>query len=752
MAIMTLFFRAVRSAFSPFPLPLATPLLVLAAGLGSASVAGAQVPGVSREAMWPAPTEADWAKPCLITWQRTMEDAEAVSRSTGRPILVSVNMDGEIASEHYAGIRYRQAEIAALYEPYVNVIASVYRHTPRDFDDEGRRILCPRFGSVTCGEHIAIEPGLYGDYFEGQRVAPRHVGIELDGQEMYDVFYAWDTDSVFETIRKGIEDRAPLPERVPMELSLVERVASPDGRDRTAVEEAYQVGDRELKRRLLEAALERGEDVPLGLLRLALFGYDVELSQLAARALAQSSSPAAIDLIVEALRVPMESSMRDGLIAALERIGTASVRARSLAGVQRGLLVESGAVDAEAWTKVLRAGYAPAPIPPKQKSGRSLLQREARIEASPKSGQEHLEYAVSLLALALGPDQLSAAEFLRGSNEERTTLLFEDAYQAALTAQELGTNGWRVHAALGLSVAHLKRNEEAMGHLATAVAELPPGEESWMALSLLTRFAQARRTGIEAAVAQSAPWPPEWLADVRAAQAVLFEHPTAGEPALLTHYDFLLRLGADKEAEEVLQHGLERFPASSEIHRRLRQRILTKRGLIGLEAGYANLLKRNGEAPDLLWYSGYASLVAAEFQRRRSDSQGALDAYKRGLDYFGRSNKLRGYEDASALHYVAMAHAGQARLALEAENYELASEELLRSFGVAPFSAASLDGLGLSAVATAKSLIARLREAGQEEQALVVIEALQALDPSMLEPAEFDRVPGWRRRNQGIPK
>ena len=120
-------------------------LLILSCFLGFAFEASAQQPG-SREAMWPAPTEEDWKKPCLITWQRTWEDAVALSRQTKRAILVCVNMDGEIASEHYAGVRYRQPDIASLYQPYVTVIASVYRHTPRDHDDEGNRILCPRFG------------------------------------------------------------------------------------------------------------------------------------------------------------------------------------------------------------------------------------------------------------------------------------------------------------------------------------------------------------------------------------------------------------------------------------------------------------------------------------------------------------------------------------------------------------------------------------------------------------------------------
>ena len=120
---------------------------------------------ITREQMWPAATGEEWQRPVLITWQRTWEDALAVSAETGKAILICVNMDGEIASEHYAGIRYRQKEITDLYEPYVPVIASTYRHTPRDYDENGERIPCPRFGTVTCGEHIGIEPYLFENFF-----------------------------------------------------------------------------------------------------------------------------------------------------------------------------------------------------------------------------------------------------------------------------------------------------------------------------------------------------------------------------------------------------------------------------------------------------------------------------------------------------------------------------------------------------------------------------------------------------------
>ena len=231
-------------------------LFVLYGGsLAAQTQGGGPAPG-SREAMWPAPTQEDWAKPCAIRWQRTWEDALAVSEKTRRPILVCVNMDGEIASEHYAGIRYRQPEIAALYEPYVTVIASVYRHTPRDYDENGQRVPCPRFGTVTCGEHIALEPLVFDRFLDGQRVAPRHIMVELDGTETYDVFYAFDTDSVFERIRTGIEDR---PEKIPPRLedarTAVERVTSHDSADREAVETAWVKGDRVVRRELLRAAV-----------------------------------------------------------------------------------------------------------------------------------------------------------------------------------------------------------------------------------------------------------------------------------------------------------------------------------------------------------------------------------------------------------------------------------------------------------------------------------------------------------------
>ena len=116
-----------------------------------------------------------------ILWQRSLDDALAIAKVENRPLLVAVNMDGESACERIVRERYRDPAFVAATRRFVCVIASAFRHAPRDHDDEGRRIPCPRLGQVTCGEHIALEPILFDRYLGGERIAPRHALILPDG-------------------------------------------------------------------------------------------------------------------------------------------------------------------------------------------------------------------------------------------------------------------------------------------------------------------------------------------------------------------------------------------------------------------------------------------------------------------------------------------------------------------------------------------------------------------------------------------
>src|SRR5262245_11738025 len=98
---------------------------------------------LSVAALAAVPAAADEVAP-QIAWQPDLDVATAIAKDEGRPLLLAFNMDGESASERIVREQYREPEFVAAANRCVCVIGSVYRHNPRDFDDQGRRILCPR--------------------------------------------------------------------------------------------------------------------------------------------------------------------------------------------------------------------------------------------------------------------------------------------------------------------------------------------------------------------------------------------------------------------------------------------------------------------------------------------------------------------------------------------------------------------------------------------------------------------------------
>ena len=680
-------------------------------------------PGVSREAMWPAPTAEDWAKPCLVTWQRTFDDALAVSKATHKPILACVNMDGEIASEHFAGIRYRTEGTARLFEPYVCVIASVYRHTPRDYDEQGRRVLCPRFGTVTCGEHIAVETVLFEKLLDGKRVAPRHIEIEPTGEKSYDVYYSWDTQTVFTALVEGVKDRPP-PLPPVRDMPVVDRTASPDVVDRVAVEEAYRQGAPEVRRQILEATLRHRDVDEVDLLRQAIFGFDVELARLARRALAQCESEGAVDLIAEALNVPMEPAERDALIAAAERLAQKYPRAQTLVAVQRGLAQSSKLVDVQGWSSAIarddgaraRSAYEIAS---------SVETRAAAAESHPDDGSARIPLAESLVARAEAP-----------SLERRfVPLVFTDAQNLAVEAQK---NGATRHA--------LKDHDRALAHAVAAVEGGMPrpsgdadGIQEQSAVTVLALFAEARQRAIAKAYHDKTPWPPQWLSDIHAAYSVLTRHPLGTDEHVAAYFDFLRWLGATPRAREVLDAGLARFPESASLHGRLRTSILWAKGPDALEDAYTTLLAAPDAPSNLEWFAGYASLVAAEAHRRSRDADKALASYDRGIAHYEREIEKNALARDNAQHYIALAHAGKARILLERGELEHATSEMLASFHARADSAASLDGLNITPVDTANMLRSRASESRRDDLAAQVSAALDALNPKLRELPAYER-------------
>ena len=510
---------------------------------------GQEAGTATREVMWKAPSRADWDKPCLIQWQRTFDDALAVAEDTGKPILICVNMDGEIASEHYAGIRYRTEETAKLYEPYVTVIASTYRHTPRDYTPDGKRIPCPRFGGVTCGEHIAIEPLLFEKYMEGQRVAPRHIMIELDQQEVFDIFYAFDTKSVFDQIKAGIAERKIEPRETERgDRTWQERILSRDSADREWIERRFQEADEATRVAMLEKAVEAGDAASSELMRLALLAKGEPQSapagvgstqmtsrQLAWKSMVEDPTMGRLPLMETALNLDLDATDLETLVGALETLGEQNPRARALANVQRGLLASGDTLQVDDRVQQAQQVNLQTVLEENQSVKDAL---EARAQVWREAGQAgdgsaQLKAAEAFLARALDADRRA----------KETKYLFADAKNLAEQALSMGQSGWLAHGILALCEFRYGTLAASNAHAAQAMQTMPVHAMGRVAVETVRLFAQGKRRDIRDSVRGGLAWSPEMLAEAQAAYRILEHHPLCIEQDCVTQIDFLNRLG-----------------------------------------------------------------------------------------------------------------------------------------------------------------------------------------------------------------
>ena len=659
----------------------------------------------------------------LIKWQRTFEDALRLARTENRPLMVAVNMDGEIASEHFAGVRYRSVETAEMMSKYACVIASVYRHTPRDYDEHGNRVPCPRCGTVTCSEHIQGERQLYDKYFDGRRISPRHIVLDLEEREVQDVYYSWDTQSVIKSFVTGVEGW-PEPDEL-LEPSLEELVGSARVEHREEAERRYREGDAEARRELLRAILEHRVVDQTEVLRQAIFGFDLEAAKLARRALAQSDTDGALDLIAEALKTPLDPDERRMLLDAVERMAQTLPRARTLAALHGGLSVESTrvAVDGAA----LAAAYGA--------SARGGVDVAAREEAA--TGRPEDPTALTNFALALLEQSLTAGD------ERFAELLRADAREALADAATAGAKGPRLDAARALLAdesGHWRQAgraavSAAQGGMLKLDADAPEDDALGPATRkrLLHLFARSRGGDIRRAYRAGVEWPGEWLSDVNAAYEALAAAEPEAPDVLVEHLDFLRWIGASPRADRVLEDALGLYPNAPVLHERLRARLLWRGGPAGLEEGYRQRLERApaDDASQLTWFAGYASLVAAEHHRRRGELAEALAAYDRAGARFERNAELHPAGADNCEHFLVLGLAGKARVALEQGELAAATTDLLAALRRRPASAATPDGLSFSPMMTAKMVYQQWVDAGEDVRADEVWDVMAGLPPEV---------------------
>jgi hypothetical protein len=143
-----------------------------------------------------------------IDWVGDLDRAFALAKERKCPVMVCINSkDREKANEATAGEIYRDPEFVELSKSFVMVILSTLSHK-----ESGP---CPRFGKVTCAEHLQCWQALaakYGDRFvspeaRGEMISPQHAWFSADGTLLARKEYWMDKRELLQRMRRALEEK-----------------------------------------------------------------------------------------------------------------------------------------------------------------------------------------------------------------------------------------------------------------------------------------------------------------------------------------------------------------------------------------------------------------------------------------------------------------------------------------------------------------------------------------------------------------
>lgn len=652
-----------------------------------------------------------------IHWQRTLPDAAAQSARDGRPLLVVINADGESASERIVVERYRDPAFVAWTRSFHCVVGSYFRHTPRDFDAQGRRVPCPRLGEVTCGEHMALEPVLHERYLLGerivvddgvvQRISPRHALVLPDGRKEWDLYLLFD----FRTLDARLSEAAarwPATEPLPWEPS----VADPRHRARLEREElaakceqpaqwladmlarpSVDRGSASEVRRLLPR-LDTGDEV----VRRALFdlgartGCTDELaSALRAHALGWHAHPSrCVPALVELAW--------DDAAARTFALSHAVLAPADEALALRSALAIRGVVDLPEPIDLGRRSL-PQREPVREGKGKPALPPADELEAALEAADERLarDRADAEAQLALGRAALLLARRRMQDGGAGIELLLQDARNALARAQEARPDDVLLMLDRARVANYLSDFEEqerlALAALATRRVDLagPPLDDDmteaarWVG-DAAARLLWQRASGDPLRAAQGMQRGA--LALMQAAYG-----PETDATDWLSLASFFGALGRQRERVELAFAGLGSFPLDLALRNELSAACWALGEPELLVERSENLAQMHAERdwPELDWYRGYAHLLLAEWRRRGAASDAALESYANARAAFERAS-ASSFRD-SCLHHLALCELGSGFAQLAAGRREAAAEALLAAANLRPAIFGVRDGL-----------------------------------------------------------
>ncbi|MDH3591859.1 MAG: hypothetical protein OER88_08280 [Planctomycetota bacterium] len=125
-----------------------------------------------------------------VNWVGDWDKAFAEAKATGKPVMICINSkDGESANERTAKTVYRSTNFVLLSRKLVMMVLSVRSHALSG--------TCPRFGKVTCRQHLQCWKELstqHGDTFRAssmsaEMISPQHAWFRPDGTLLWRLEY-----------------------------------------------------------------------------------------------------------------------------------------------------------------------------------------------------------------------------------------------------------------------------------------------------------------------------------------------------------------------------------------------------------------------------------------------------------------------------------------------------------------------------------------------------------------------------------
>ncbi len=692
-------------------------------------------PGAGATAPTAGPGAATTAldEPHQVLWQRSLADAEALARASGRPLLLALNMDGESASDRIWHEEYRDPQFVALTRRCVCLGASVFRHNARDYDDQGHRIPCPRFGCITCGEHVALEPQLFARYLaDGERVAPRNARVRADGSMAFDLSRCFALPDIDRALAAAVADREAAPEPA-TGGGWVALASARDGVGRGAFEAAIAavsseaaIGD------VLAAIAAHGDAGSLPALRLVAARAPELSPPVQAQLVATAAGLGLGDAVTAALRelaeapdaafddpgpTPRQRVFRDLAGDAALADATAPLRA----------LLEAAAVVTRREHEVPKAGGPTDAMPATAELERQLERFDAEAVAHRDDAQWLADFAKA--SLDLGRRRLEE----KGRGAE---LLFEDAarsYERAL-AKEPEHYAWWIERARTAYFLGRFADQVEFGSRAFAEASGVPVASGAVAGGAAADDARA----IEAL---------RWVGDGEA--RLLGDRPDAARVAdgmralgtvaasaygsdgdWLTFVSFCALAGCDRAAVAAAFVGALRYPASRELRQALNG-ALFRRGRPDLMPVAAESLDGAAATADTAWFAGYAWLLAAEDARRAAQAPTARRAGTNAGVWFARAAERNAEYRANCEWFRAAALVGNGLAAADAGDRGAGADDLVAAVQVHKDLASLRDGNGYDVLDLVDKILEWRADGPSDVAPVALFDRLDAVAPDM---------------------